>query len=87
MKLLRQITSVEPKADFHLFVTFDTGECGIFDMTPYLQYPCYRRLRDIGYFSLAKSERGTVVWPNDEDVAPEALWEKAKLSKTKEKRK
>jgi len=42
-------------------------------------------LRGIGYFSQAKSERGTVVWPKDEDVAPEALWEKAKLSKAKEK--
>ncbi len=64
MELLRQITEVVPK--------------GVFYMSPYLQYPCYRRLRDIGYFSLAKSERGTVVWPNDEDVAPEALWEQSK---------
>ena len=77
MELLRQITSVVPKADYRLVVTFDTGERGVFDMTPYLQYPCYRRLRDTGYFSLAKTERGTVVWPNDEDVAPEALWEQS----------
>ena len=78
MELLRQITSVEPKSGYHLVVTFDTGERGVFDMTPYLQYPCYARLRDAGYFSLAKTERGTVVWPNDEDVAPEALWEQSK---------
>lgn len=82
MELLRQITSVVPQADYRLFVTFDTGERGVFDMTPYLQYPCYRRLRDTGYFSLAKSERGTVVWPNDEDVAPEALWEQSEKGLT-----
>ena len=81
MELLRQITSVVPKADYRLVVTFDTGERGVFDMTPYLQYPCYRRLRDAGYFSLAKTERGTVVWPNDEDVAPEALWEQSEKNR------
>ena len=38
---------------------------------------CYRRLKDMNYFNLARIERGTVVWPNDEDLAPEMLWEKS----------
>ena len=75
MELLRQITKVKPEADYRLRVSFDTGESGVFDIEPLLRYPCYRRLKDVGYFLLARPERGTVVWPNDEDVAPEALWE------------
>ena len=75
MELLRQITEVVPQTGYRLRVSFDTGETGVFDMTPLLQYPCYRRLRDTAYFIQARPERGTVVWPNDEDVAPESLWE------------
>jgi len=78
MELLRQITEVRADDGHRLFVTFDTGESGTFDMTPMLGYTCYRRLNDNGYFKLARVERGTVVWPNDEDVAPEMLWEQRK---------
>ena len=77
MKLLRQITTVDALDDFRLLISFDTGESGIFDMKPLLQYPCYRRLREVQYFCKARPERGTVVWPQDEDVAPEALWEQS----------
>ena len=81
MELLRQIAAVEPQDNYRLLVTFDTGEVGMFDMASYLKYPCYRRLRNAGYFALAKPERGTVVWPNDEDVSPEALWENCVLER------
>ena len=76
MELLRQITKVTTADNYRLLVTFDTGESGVFDMTPLLVYPCYRRLKDMNYFARARAERGTVVWPNDEDVAPELLWER-----------
>ena len=77
MELLRQITKVKPQSDFRLQVLFDSGETGLFDMTPYLGYHCYRRLKDEFYFNQARVERGTVVWPNDEDLSPELLWEKS----------
>ncbi len=77
MELLRQITKVSTADNYRLLVSFDTGENGVFDMTPLLVYPCYSRLKDASYFSLARTERGTVVWPNDEDVAPELLWEQS----------
>ena len=46
-------------------------------LIPQSGYFCYRRLKDMNYFNLARIERGTVVWPNDEDLAPEMLWEKS----------
>jgi len=76
MELLRQITEVRAGDDCRLFVTFDTGESGTVDMSPLLGFPRYRRLKNSEYFKLARVERGTVVWPNDEDVAPEMLWER-----------
>ncbi len=60
---------------FLLSLKFDTGETGVFDMNPYLKFPCYRRLRNFAYFCQVKPERGTAVWPNDEDMASEVLWE------------
>ena len=78
MELLRQITKVSAGESYRLLLTFDTGEDGVFDMAPLLAYPCYRRLKDQNYFALAHVERGTVVWPNDEDVAPELLWERSR---------
>ena len=77
MELLRQITGVRPEAGFRLRVEFDTGESGVFDASSLLGLFCYRCLKDADYFRLARVERGTVVWPNDEDHAPEMLWEKA----------
>ena len=59
--LLRQITEVQARDDYGLLVSFDTGGRGLFGMRPYLKYPCYSKLRNPGYFSLAKPERGTVV--------------------------
>ena len=77
MELLREILMVKPMDGYRLMVSFDTGEAGIYDATPLLQYPCYRRLKNLSYFRQAHTERGTVVWPNDEDIAPEMLWEQS----------
>ncbi|MBF0235951.1 MAG: DUF2442 domain-containing protein [Desulfamplus sp.] len=64
--------------DYHLLLTFDNGECRLFDMTPYLHYPVFQRLRNFGFFSLARVDYGTVTWPYDIDIAPETLYECSK---------
>jgi len=83
MELLRQIEKVTVAGGHRLAVTFDTGDTGVFDMSALLGYSCYRRLKDDAYFRLAHVERGTVVWPNDEDVAPELLWEQCSKNECK----
>ena len=77
MELLRGILTVKASDDYRLTVSFDTGETGVFDMSPLLWFACYRPLKNPDYFLRAHTERGTVVWPNDEDVAPEMLWEQS----------
>jgi len=62
--------------DYHLLLTFDNGERRLFDMTPYLHYPVFQRLRNPGFFTLARVNYGTVTWPYDIDIAPETLYEK-----------
>ena len=69
-----EVHRVEPLPDFGLMLTFNNGERRRFDMRPYLHYPVFRRLQHPGYFSLARVEYGTVVWPGEIDLAPETLY-------------
>jgi hypothetical protein len=73
--MLLDVTAVEVCPEFMLDLKFENGERRRFDMSPYLQYPIFRRLENPGFFSLARAEHGTVVWPGDIDIAPETLYE------------
>jgi hypothetical protein len=73
--MLLDVTAVEARPDFLLDLEFENGERRRFDMSPYLHYPIFRRLENPGFFSLARAEHGTVVWPGDIDIAPETLYE------------
>lgn len=73
--MLLDVTAVEAHPDFLLDLEFENGERRRFDMSPYLHYPIFRRLENPGFFSLARAEHGTVVWPGDIDIAPETLYE------------
>ena len=56
-------------------VRFADGRQGVFDFSPYLQLEGLARLRDPGFFSLAKADHGTVSWPFDVDFPPERIYE------------
>lgn len=73
--MLLDVTAVEACPEFLLDLEFENGERRRFDMSPYLHYPIFRRLQNPGFFSLARAEHGTVVWPGDIDIAPETLYE------------
>ena len=69
------VDSVLAEDDYLLRIRFNNGEGRLFDMKPYLKYPVYQRLQNPGFFSLAHAEYGTVVWPEEIDIAPETLYE------------
>jgi len=75
MVAMLQVSAVKATADFTLSLVFSNGEQRRFDMRPYLHYPVFRRLENPGFFSLARVDYGTVVWPGDIDIAPETLYE------------
>jgi hypothetical protein len=72
--MMIRVTSVQPVTDFKLQLRFSNGECRCFDMAPYLHLPVYRRLDNPGFFALARVDYGTVVWPDEIDIAPETLY-------------
>jgi Protein of unknown function (DUF2442) len=43
-------------------------------MLPYLQYPAFAPLKDLGLFSKARVAHGTVVWTEEIDISPDTLY-------------
>ncbi len=75
--MMIRVTAVQPVPDFKLQLRFSNGEFRCFDMAPYLNLPVYRRLDNPGFFALARVDYGTVVWPDEIDIAPETLYERS----------
>lgn len=73
-----EVSRVEVSPDHLLLLIFDNGERRRFDMTPYLEYPVFKRLQNPAFFSLARVDYGTVTWPGDIDIAPETLYHESK---------
>ena len=74
MPYLVDVTEVTPLDGYRLHVTFDDGNSGTFDMTPWLGFPVFEPLRDESMFRRARIDYGTVVWDDGIDIAPERLW-------------
>ena len=61
-----------------LEITFTNGEVGVYDCAPFLDFGVFQELRDIAYFKQARVEGGTVVWPHEQDICPDTLYEDSK---------
>ena len=76
MDILHNIINAKALPGYKVHVVFDTGESGIFDCSSYLDHPYWKRLSDPAFFRLVRVEYGTLVWPDDIDIAPEDIWER-----------
>ena len=72
------VTKVIPQKDYTLILTFEDGKTGIYDFKPDLTRTIFKKQRNIDFFMQAKALYGTVVWPDDSDIAPEHLYEKSR---------
>ncbi|MFZ2968407.1 MAG: DUF2442 domain-containing protein [Sulfuricurvum sp.] len=60
--------------DYKLLLTFENGEKKEFDCALLLDKKPFHVFNDTNYFKKAKVEYGTLVWPNEIDIAPETLY-------------
>jgi hypothetical protein len=69
--------SVEIIKPHFLIVDFSDGTHQRINMEPLLRGPVFEPFRDPEYFAQGKfdPDAGTVVWPNEADVAPRYLFE------------
>jgi hypothetical protein len=77
MKELLDVTKVEARPNYKLFLEFENGEKRIFDMSALMDKRPFERLKDSSVFLAAKVAYGTVVWPGNIDIAPETLYDRS----------
>ena len=69
-----EVTAVRPLVNYRLELSFNTGENRVFDARPYLDKGIFTELKDLVYFRSARVALGTVIWPHEQDFAPETLY-------------
>ena len=55
-----KVTKVRPIGISTLYVKFNTGESGFFDVSPYWNSSFFKELQDINYFRRVKVWNGTI---------------------------
>ena len=77
MRTTPLLTEARPLDGYVVHVRFEDGTTGDVDLA-YLaeRGGVFEPLRDVDYFRrlTADPEAGTIVWPNDADIAPETLY-------------
>jgi hypothetical protein len=72
--MLLDVIKVEVMDDYILKLTFENGEIRELDCKQILNEKPFDSLANDFIFKQARIEYGTVVWPNEIDIAPETLY-------------
>ena len=72
--MLPRLKSVTAKADYQLEIEFTSGELGVYDCRPLLDFGVFQELRDEAYFRQVHAVNGTVAWPHEQDICPDTLY-------------
>ena len=74
---MRKIVSVETRPEYTLFLVFDDGIQGEISIADRLFGPMFEPLKSVDFFEQVQVDHyGAVYWPNDADLAPDALYQK-----------
>ena len=74
------VTSVKCEDDYVLSVTFDTGESGLLDMKPYLNFGVFRKIEDPDIFRTVRVSFDAIAWESGADIDPVFVYEKCRLA-------
>lgn len=69
-----RVTTVTPLDPPALLLGFNNGEQRRMDLSPYLAYAVFERLREPAFFALAQADHGTVSWPGGIDLDPDSAY-------------
>jgi hypothetical protein len=80
MRTTPQLIEATPVRNYVVHVRFEDGLTADVDLSHVLDFGgVFEPVRDPEYFRLlrADSDAGTIVWPNEADIAPETLYAQA----------
>jgi hypothetical protein len=86
MDFLPSVVRAQYRGTYRIHVTFNDRSEGTIDFRRWLKGPVFEPLRDLDYFRRFFVDGGTVAWPNGADIAPETLYEVAKVARRPNKR-
>jgi len=81
-----RVKAVVARDDYTLEITFTNDEVGTFDCTDLLSFGVFKEFQDIDYFKQVRVEGGTVVWPHEQDICPDTLYEDSRKLKPRPER-
>ncbi len=74
------VKTVIPNENFTLSIVFESGEEGVLDMKPYLNFGAFQRIKDYSQFRRVRVAFGAVEWEAGVDLDPEFVYAKCKLA-------
>jgi hypothetical protein len=77
--MYQAVVAVRPNEDFSLAVVFEDGVEGVLDMTPYLDFGVFRRIKDFDQFKRVRIAFDTVEWECCVDLDPEFIRAKCRI--------
>lgn len=76
---MHRVVFVKAEPNWKLQVAFSDGTRGVISLKDRLFGPVFEPLKDPALFAQARvNEFGAICWPNDADLAPDALHDKLK---------
>ena len=87
MNYLPEVIKAKHVSGFIIAARFNDGTEKHVDISQWFKGPVFKSLKNPKFFVKFFVEGGTVAWPNDVDIAPEALYEAADVRKSKPKNK
>lgn len=79
--LTPRVLKVEPLQDYQLYLKFEDGKEGTFDVMPYIKGSWFGELSDPTYFRQVRVSEQGIEWPNEQDIAPHELYDDLVVSK------
>lgn len=74
------VVSVSNEEDYTLSVAFESGEKGLLDMKPYLDFGIFRKIRNQEVFETVHVSLDTIAWESGADLDPEFVYEKCRIT-------
>jgi hypothetical protein len=73
------VKEVRPREDYTLDIVFDSGERGVLDMKPILNFGVFQRLKKYEVFRQVRVGFDTIEWEYGVDLDPEFIYAKCFL--------
>lgn len=68
-----RVLNIEVQPDFRLVITSSDGHCGMFDVTPYLDYEIFAPLKEPAEFAKVRNGGYFIEWECGADLSADTL--------------